>query len=118
MKTEKEVNNNRESDLNKDSIPNPYVISIHGWLKVFLILLLGGGVMALTISWISLKGCRLNYDTLQITEEANYKYFVTVFSADRFGLYPTSNCKWTRVLSYFGGDRFFQGILLEKYGTY
>lgn len=69
MKTEEEVNNNRESDLNKDSIPNPYVISIHGWLKVFLILLLGGGVMALTISWISLKDCRLNYDTLQITEE-------------------------------------------------
>lgn len=25
--------------------------------------------MALTISWISLKDCRLNYDTLQITEE-------------------------------------------------
>ena len=56
-----EETNPTEANLN--STPNPYNIKIHGWLKVFLVLLLGLGVMGVAISWIRLKGANLDYDS-------------------------------------------------------
>ena len=56
-----EETNQTEANLN--STPNPYNIKIHGWLKVFLVLLLGLGVMGVAISWIRLKGANLDYDS-------------------------------------------------------
>ena len=52
-----------QTEVNLNSMPNPYNTSIHGWLKVFLVLLLGLGVMGVAISWIRLKGANFDYDS-------------------------------------------------------
>ena len=64
MTTGEAKTNSTVSNPNMDSMPNPYNINIHGWLKAFLILLLVSGIWGITVLWVTLKGTRLDYDSL------------------------------------------------------
>ena len=55
---------NSQTEANLNSMPNPYNIKIHGWLKVFLILQFAGACLAIAILGVTLKGVKLDFNSL------------------------------------------------------
>ena len=53
-----------QTEVNLNSMPNPYNTSIHGWLKVFLILQFAGACLAIAILGVTLKGVKLDFNSL------------------------------------------------------
>lgn len=53
-----------QTEANLNSMPNPYNIKIHGWLKVFLILQFAGACLAIAILGVTLKGGKLDFNSL------------------------------------------------------
>lgn len=53
-----------QTEANLNSMPNPYNIKIRGWLKVFLILQFAGACLAIAILGVTLKGVKLDFNSL------------------------------------------------------